>query len=172
MRLAVSVAEYLLDRPLRTVLDIGCGEGTWAPVLRRLRPHCRYLGIDPSPYVVARYGRRRGIRPGRFGSLDSADFGGVGEPFDLVVCADVLHYLSAAELARGLRALPQLLGGVAYLEAFTANDAIEGDRVAFQRRSAATYRRLFREAGLTSCGLHCYVGPELGASLTALERPG
>ncbi len=29
LALAVAVAEYHLERPIRTVLDIGCGEGAW-----------------------------------------------------------------------------------------------------------------------------------------------
>ena len=32
--LAVATAEYHLERPLRSVLDIGCGEGGWrAPLM-------------------------------------------------------------------------------------------------------------------------------------------
>ena len=37
---------------------------------------------------------------------------------DLTVCADVLQYAGDAEVARGLRSIRQLLGGVAYIEAF------------------------------------------------------
>ena len=33
-----AMAEYFLRRPMRTVLDIGCGEGAWLPHLRALRP--------------------------------------------------------------------------------------------------------------------------------------
>ena len=46
--LAVATAEYHLERPLRTVLDIGCGEGAWRAPLSQLRPHARYLGLVPS----------------------------------------------------------------------------------------------------------------------------
>ena len=49
--LAVACAEYYLERPIRTVLDIGCGEGAWRAPLLKLRPklHGRY----------ARFGRRK-----------------------------------------------------------------------------------------------------------------
>jgi SAM-dependent methyltransferase len=57
--LAVATAEYHLERPIRTVLDIGCGEGAWRAPLLRLRPSIRYLGFDSSDYAVARYGRAR-----------------------------------------------------------------------------------------------------------------
>ena len=36
--LVVHAAEWVLQRKLRTVLDVGCGEGNWYPVLRKLRP--------------------------------------------------------------------------------------------------------------------------------------
>ena len=34
----LAAAEYILGRPVRTVLDVGSGEGQWNPALRRLRP--------------------------------------------------------------------------------------------------------------------------------------
>src|SRR3546814_486714 len=48
----VHTAEWVLGRRIRTVLDVGCGEGNWRPVLRRLRPRVHYTGIDPSDYEV------------------------------------------------------------------------------------------------------------------------
>ena len=53
VRLALSAAEYVLGRPAHTVLDVGCGEGPWRAILRRLRPGISYLGIDSSAYAVA-----------------------------------------------------------------------------------------------------------------------
>ena len=58
----LGVAEYFLRRKVRSVLDIGAGEGAWRAELRRLRPSIRYTGVDPSEYVVRRHGRRRNIR--------------------------------------------------------------------------------------------------------------
>ena len=168
-RLAVAVTESLLQRPVRTVLDVGCGEGRWRAALRRVRPGLRYLGVDPSQYAVTRYGRRRGIRRGTLARLDT--LGGVPR-FDIIICADVLHYLPGAEVRRGLRHIARLLRGVAYLEVFAGDDAIAGDLEGLVRRSARWYRRAFRQAGLTPCGPHCYAGPRLGPSLAALERPG
>ena len=43
--LAVATAEYHLERPVRSVLDIGCGEGAWRAPLLKLRPKARYLGF-------------------------------------------------------------------------------------------------------------------------------
>ena len=82
----------------------------------------------------------------------------------------MLHYVSDDEARRGLRAIAHLLEGVAFIETFSAEDDTIGDDDGFQRRSAATYRRLFRAAGLIPMGLHCYTGRALSDRLIALER--
>ncbi|HVP14999.1 MAG TPA: class I SAM-dependent methyltransferase [Terriglobales bacterium] len=167
VQLAVAAAEYLLERPLRTVLDVGCGEAPWRALLLRARPNVRYTGVDSSAYVVRRYGRKRGIRLGRLGALARLD---LDPPYDLIVCSDVLHYVATDEARRGLRAIARLLGGVAFIETFAREDPTEGDQDEFQQRPASTYRRLFREAGLIPLGLHCYAGRALKRDLTTFER--
>src|SRR5690606_24064010 len=109
--LAVATAEYHLERPIRSVLDIGCGEGAWRAPLLRLRPKAGYLGFDSSDYAIARYGRRRNLHHARFGDFASLR---PCAPVDLLVCSDVLHYLPTRELERGLPALAELCGGVAF----------------------------------------------------------
>ena len=168
-RLAVSAAEYLLGRRVRRALDVGSGEGQWRAALRRVRPAIDYVGVDASAYVVRRFGARRGIVRGSVGSLGAL---GLGAPFDLVVCCDVLHYVSDDELTRGVRALASLTGGVAYVELFASDDDFEGDRAGWRGRPASHYRRLFRRAGLTPRGLNCYAGPALRDDASAMERVG
>lgn len=169
VRLALSAAEYTLARKVRSVLDVGCGEAPWRAVLKRLRPGLRYDGIDGSEYAVKRYGKRRNIQLGRFGDLGFMSLKG---PYDLVVCSDVLHYVRGPELRRGLAALAVHVDGVAFIEAFTSADAIEGDHVEFQQRSPGAYAKLFEEAGLVPLGLHLYTTRERFSELTALERGG
>ncbi len=113
--LAVATTEYNLERTIRNVLDIGCGEGAWRAPLRKLRPRVQYLGFDASEYAIARHGRTRNLRLARFG-----DFATLRPcaPADLLVCSDVLHYLPTRELDRGLPALADLCGGVAFIEMF------------------------------------------------------
>jgi SAM-dependent methyltransferase len=164
--MVVGVTEWVLERPLRSVLDVGCGEGAWQPALRRLRPGARYVGVDASAYAVARFGGRRNLRVGRFDQLAEL---GLRGPYDLVVCADVLHYLGAAELARGLPALAARTGGVAYVQAYTRSDEIEGDMRGFRRRSASTYRRLLLGVGLVPIGAGCWAAGAHGARLAALD---
>ena len=165
-RLAIAAAEYVLDRPVRSVLDVGAGEGTWRRALRAVRPRVRYTGVDPSEYAVRRYGSRRNIRLGRFDTLDELSLGG---PFDLVVCVGVMNYLSTRELDRGLRAIADLVAGVAFLEIWTTEDEIVGDRTGWYHRPPSYYRRLLARAGLVGCGLHCYAGPASAEMVAALE---
>lgn len=167
--LATAVTEVVLDRPIRSVLDVGCGEGRWQPVLKKLRPHASYLGLDSSAYAVQRYGRHRNLRLVRFEDLARQRF---EHAFDLVVCSDVLHYLTHEQIEAGLDTLARLVGGAAFLEAFSSEDDVEGDHVGFQRRSAATYRRLFLEVGLVPVGMQMYVHREDLADMVALEVPG
>ena len=165
--LAVAVAEHHLERPLRSVLDIGCGEGAWRAPLLKLRPRLRYLGFDSSEYAIACHGARRNLHLARFG-----DFAWLRPcaPVDLLVCADVLHYLPGRELARGLPGLAELCAGVAFLETFAAEDEFEGDTVGFQPRKAAWYRRRLAAQGFTALGSHCWLSPALAGSASALER--
>jgi SAM-dependent methyltransferase len=167
VRLALGAAELLLERPVRSVLDIGCGEGAWREHLRRERPAVQYTGVESSAYAVERYGRTRNIRRGHFGTLSGLRLEG---PYDLIVVCDVLQYIPDAELAPGLAEVARLLGGVAYLEAYTTEDAIEGDRAGWHERSTAAYLAHFRAAGLQTVGMHCYVGDALRDATAALER--
>src|SRR5690606_22689071 len=104
----------------------------------------RYLGFDSSEYAVRKFGARRNLHYARFGDFE---FLRPCPPVDLLVCSDVLHYLPATELKRGLPGLAELCGGVAFLETFTREDAFEGDQDGFQSRPAAWYRRQFAGEG-------------------------
>src|SRR5690349_8113847 len=100
VHLALSAAEYMLGRRVRTVLDVGCGEARWLGALRRIRPGVAYTGVESSEYAVETFGATRNIRQGSFGTLRTLKLRG---PFDLIVCADVLQYVSGEDLGRGLR---------------------------------------------------------------------
>ena len=167
--LAVAATESILARPLRSVLDVGCGEGRWQPALQAIRPRASYLGIDSSEYAIGRYGGRRNLRLGSFEGLEEHRF---DRPFDLIVCSDVLHYLTPAQIGKGLPELVDLTGGVALLEVFTEDDEVEGDMVGYHARSPAWYRKTFRKAGLQSIGLQMYVHEEVAATLEAMDLPG
>lgn len=166
IRMAVSVTEFLIGRTVRSVLDIGCGEAPWFPVLKRLRPHAYYVGIESSDYALARFGKSRNIQRGSLGTLGTL---GLDRGIDLIVCADVLQYVPSPDIDRGLRTIRRLLGGIAYIEAFTTEDAMEGDHVDWHERSAGVYRRMFRRAGLTPCAPYCFANAaELNATVFEL----
>ncbi len=166
--LAVTVAEYFLRRPLRTVLDIGCGEGPWRSHLLRLRPRASYLGLDPSDYVVKRFGASRNIRKATFAELPSLR---LGRKFDLVICSDVLHYVADGDIRKGAAEISRLLEGVAFIEVLTREDEILGDLEGLTRRPAAWYRKTFAEAALTQVGPYCWTAPSTTMFAAELELP-
>lgn len=163
---AVALAEYFLRRQLRTVLDIGCGEGAWRGHLRALRPHVDYVGLDSSEYVVRRFGKSRNIHLATFHDLPSLDLG----VHDLVVCSDVMHYIPDAELRAGIKAIADATDGVAYLEVLTREDDISGDLEGFIRRPAAWYRSLFSKVGLTFTGPYSWLSPAFRGAVAELEK--
>jgi 2-polyprenyl-3-methyl-5-hydroxy-6-metoxy-1,4-benzoquinol methylase len=132
--------------PVRNILDAGCGIGLLRAPLRRAFPRASWTGLEYSEYLCERYGWTQG-------SL--ATFR--AEPFDLVVCYDVLQYLDDRTAARAIVSLGQLTRGLLYISALTARDWRENcDRTRTDRdvhlREAAWYgqrlRRWFRPSGV------------------------
>jgi len=132
--------------PVRHVLDAGCGIGLLRAPLQRAFPRARYTGLEYSEYLCERFGWTQG-------SL--ATFR--ADPFDLVVCYDVLQYLDDRTAARAIANLARLTRGVLYLSALTTRDWRENcDRTRTDQnvhlRDAGWYgarlRRHFRPAGV------------------------
>jgi SAM-dependent methyltransferase len=132
--------------PVRRLLDAGCGIGMLRAPLLRAFPHAEYTGLEFSDFLCRKYGWTHG-------SL--ADWS--ADPFDLVVCYDVLQYLDDYTAARALANLGRLTRGVLYLSALTARDWRENcDRTRTDSdvhlRDAVWYgarlRRNFRPAGV------------------------
>ena len=138
-------ADYL-ELDVRRVLDAGCGLGLMRPTFRRIFPKARYVGLEASPYLCRRFGWRKG---------SVADWRSA-RPFDIVVCYDVLQYLSDRDAERALANLARLSRGLLYFSALTREDWLHhADRTRtdseVHMRPAAWYRRRlgrgFREAG-------------------------
>ena len=164
--LALSVAEYYLERPARTVLDVGCGEGNWFPALRSLRKGIQYTGVDASSYAVGRYGKSRNVRLGTFDTLEEI---GLAMSYDLIVCSDTLFYLPLQELKAGIISLAARSAGVAFLELYTGEDSLVGDFPKEDLQSADFYRRLLKKHGFLSVGSHCYLGPDMAERAMQME---
>jgi SAM-dependent methyltransferase len=163
---AVAVAEYFLRRRVESVLDVGCGEGAWRAHIRAIRPSASYLGIDSSEYAVRRFGSRRNIRHGSVGTLHELR---PRQPFDLVVCADVLHYLTDSEVRSGAGEMARLAAGAAFIEVLTSEDHIIGDLEGMYRRDAQWYDRTFARAGMRRVAPYCWLAKELAEDASALE---
>jgi len=163
----VRLAEWVLGRQVKSVLDVGCGEGNWRAPLLRMRPGLHYDGVDPSEYAVARFGAKRSLQLGGIEDLDALP---LRDHYDLIVCCGMLNYLPIASLRRGLAQVLRRTDGVAYLELFTKSDTFEGDTNWPAPRSAAVYQRMIRAAGFTAIGMHGYVPTNQRYRLSALER--
>lgn len=161
-------AEWLLQRPLRRVLDVGCGEGQWGVALRKRRPRLAYVGVDPSDWAVSTHGARRGLLQGGITDLDRvlpAD-----AQYDLVLCVGMLNYLPAPVLRDGLRQVARRTGGLAYLELFAKGDAYVGDTDWPAPKPAAWYRTTLATAGFLPLGMQCYITRAEADRVLALER--
>ncbi len=98
--------------PVRRMLDAGCGTGLLREPLRRVLPKAAYDGLEASEYLCRRYGWLSGhVQEFR-----------AQEPFDLVICYDVLQYLGPREATRALANLARLCRGVLYFSALTRAD--------------------------------------------------
>jgi SAM-dependent methyltransferase len=161
----LSAAEWALGRAVQTVLDVGSGEGHWRAPLRALRRGLVYTGVDPSDYVVRRFGRRRNIHKGSFSDTSAVSRSRL---FDLVVCAGVVQFLTPDEFIAGIPGLARHTGGLLHLEIFSAEDDIVGD-LRGDRQPAAWYRKRLAEAGLIPCGMHNYVTGRTAGNLCELE---
>ena len=167
VELAVVLTEAMTGSRLRTVLDVGAGEGRWHTELRRLRPHVSYVGVEPSEWAVEKWGRRRNLIRGDLLSLGNL---GLSGPYDLVLVSDVLHYLPTAVVRRGLMSVAPFVDGLLFAPTFTPADDITGDRVDFQQRAATTYRRAFAAAGLRQVGPWAWTPRGRYEELAELER--
>jgi SAM-dependent methyltransferase len=164
--MVLALAEYHLERRVRSVLDVGCGEGRWRAPLLRLRPRIDYLGLDGSEWAIARHGRRRNLH--RVDLRELADFS-LNRPVDLLICNDVIQYVDDPTARVAAKAFRRLCDGVMFVTAFTSADDFVGDRAGYVARPARWYRRLLETGGWSSAGSQCWLSPTLAARAAALE---
>jgi predicted TPR repeat methyltransferase len=101
-----------LGIPIKRVLDIGCGTGLWQAEVRRHHPAARYTGVERSEYACRKYGWKQGCLT----TYRSRT------PFDLVLCHDVLQYLTDAEAETALNNLVELTRSALHLQVLTTED--------------------------------------------------
>jgi 2-polyprenyl-3-methyl-5-hydroxy-6-metoxy-1,4-benzoquinol methylase len=151
--------------PVRRILDAGCGIGLLQKPFKEFMPRARYEGLEASEYLCGRFGWS-------FGSI--VDFA-ADNPYDLVICYDVLQYLPDAEASRAIANLKQLSGGALYVSALTTEDWRNNcDRSRTDRavhlRSGGWYRRRLNK-WFRYAGFGIWVRKNVTAILWEMERP-
>jgi ubiquinone/menaquinone biosynthesis C-methylase UbiE len=119
----------LLDRaalqPSLHVLDIGCGTGTLAILLKRLHPGIDVVGLDPDPKALARASRKakRAAASIRFDRGFSQNLPYPDASFDRVLSSFMLHHLDPDDKRAALREVRRVLkpGGLFHLLDFGGN---------------------------------------------------
>src|ERR1700676_1603220 len=94
------------------ILDAGCGGGLLRTPLPQQLQRSSYTGLELSDYLCRRYGWLQG----------SIETFRTRERFDLVICYDVLQYLSVAQAQRAIANLARLCRGALYFGALTRAD--------------------------------------------------
>jgi SAM-dependent methyltransferase len=147
-RLIAACVQYV-GLPVARILDAGCGLGLLRAPLKRSLRSADYVGLEFSEYLCRRYGWRRG-------SIESLR---TRERFDLVICYDVLQYLSAAQARRAIANLARVCRGALYFGALTSEDWRDNcdqtrtDRIPGLRPGAWYRRELARTFRPMGCGM-------------------
>jgi 2-polyprenyl-3-methyl-5-hydroxy-6-metoxy-1,4-benzoquinol methylase len=147
-RLIAGCVQYV-GLPVKKILDVGCGLGLLRAPLKRALPKAQYVGLEFSDYLCRRYGWRQG----------SVATLRLRERFDLVICYDVLQYLSPKEAKRAIANLARVCRGALYFGALTLEDWRDNcdqtrtDRIAGLRPGGWYRRELARTFRPIGCGI-------------------
>jgi SAM-dependent methyltransferase len=96
----------------RSLIDVGCGDGTYTADLARRGSPSRVVGVDPSPGAVEAAGRRHPEL--RFEVGDARWLEATPERFDVAVARGVLHHTD--DPARLVRAIGRVAETVVVIE--------------------------------------------------------
>ena len=161
-RLLAGCVQYV-GLPVARILDAGCGVGLLRAPLKRALRSVDYVGLEFSDYLCRRYGWRQGS----VATLRTR------ERFDLVICYDVLQYLSAAQARRAIANLSRVCRGALYFGALTLEDWRDNcdqsrtDRIPGLRPGAWYRRELSRAFRPIGCGM--WLKRELNLTLWNLD---
>ena len=118
-----SVHRALVDqagiRPGHRVLEIGCGTGNLALLVKRLHPDAEVVGLDPDPKALARARRKAGRKalPVRLDLGFAQELPYPDASFDRVLSAFMFHHLGPDDKEKALREVRRVLkpGGSLHL---------------------------------------------------------
>ena len=151
--------------PVQSILDAGCGIGLLRTAFSKVLPRARYVGIETSRYLCARYKWTQG---------SVTDFA-PRAPSDLVVCYDVLQYLGERDAVRAIGNLAKLTRAALYVSALTREDwrancdQERTDRAVHLRSGDWYRRRLRRHFNYVGCGI--WLRKDVTSILWDMERP-
>lgn len=167
-RLAAFIVAYAahLQIPIRRFVDVGCGTGDLIRALQRLLPRARADGVEISEWAAHRYG---------WIQESAIEFRREGK-YDLVVCTDVLQYLSGKEAERAMKNLIATSRALLYVGARTLRDIKrhadpKRSDLSGNYRSVGWYRRLLAK-DYVALGGALFVRKELDLPTWELEGPG
>lgn len=124
------LAQAALD-PHHRVLDVGCGTGALALLIKHVHPGVDVAGVDPDPKALARAGRKA-ARAGvaiRFDRAYADALPYADGTFDRVVSSMMLHHVPPDEKAPALREMRRVLkpgGRLELLDFFVADSGEQG----------------------------------------------
>ena len=127
-------------RPGHRVLEIGCGTGNLAILIKRLHPGTQVVGLDPDPKALAR-ARRKAEREALSVQLDLGFAEELPYPdgsFDRVFSAFMFHHLEADGKVKTLREVRRVLkpgGSLHLLDLGGAKMRSDGVMARLQHRS-------------------------------------
>ena len=140
-RRAAFISSYLdhIGLPVTRALDIGCGLGHTLAGVQAAFPDAHCTGVEFSDHLCRMHGWTQG---------SVVDYR-APEPFDLVICNDVVQYLGHADARAAIANLAALCRGALYFGALTREDWEERcDRTRTDGevclRSTRWYRRALR----------------------------
>lgn len=135
--------------------DVGAGTGWWGREFAKRSPGCRTIEtLDASGDACRLYGHRH-VPLQRLR----------GPQADLVICRDVLRYVSDADIDMAIDRLAKKCRGILYLHVITSGDEIDEEASDMEGwfRSATFYRRALKAAGFRDCGMGLFASTRLAA---------